>query len=87
MFGRMALARAYLAVRPKQDWRKAVVYVEDVLEGERVLYSYCRFCGERLAGISLARYERARAQRRLRFSIDHHLLAGCPGQPSFRRVG
>ena len=82
----MALARAYSAARPKQDWRKAVVYVEDVLEGERFLFSYCRFCGERLAGISMARYDRTRAERRLRFSVDHHLLAGCPAQPMGRRV-
>lgn len=87
MFGRMALARAYLAAWPKQDWRKAVVYVEDVLEGERFLFSYCRFCGQRLAGISLARYDPARARRKLRFSVDQHLLAGCPGQPARRRVG
>ena len=81
MFGRIFLARAYLAARPSVDWQNAVDYGERVLDGERFLYSYCRFCGERLAGISLRRYDRTSAARRLRFSVEHHLHFGCPAEP------
>jgi hypothetical protein len=76
MFGRIALARATLAAR-----RTAIVYEERVVDGERFLFGYCRFCGERLAGFSLSHYNRTRAERRLRFSIEQHLHAGCPAQP------
>ena len=81
MFGRIFQARATLAARPGVDWQKAVDYGERVLEGERFLFSYCRFCGERLAGVSLRRYDRAGAARKLRFSVEHHLHSGCPAQP------
>ena len=81
MFGRIFLARAYLAARPSVDWENAVDYGERVVDGERFLFSYCRFCGERLAGASLRRYDRTRAASRLRFSVEHHLHAGCPAQP------
>ena len=81
MFGRIFLARAYEAARPSLDWRSAVDYGERVVDGERFLFSYCRFCGERLAGASLRRYDRTRAARRLRFSVEHHLYVGCPAQP------
>ena len=81
MFDRMFLARAYGATRPRLDWQNAVDYGERVVDGERFLFSYCRFCGERLAGVSLRRYDRAGAARRLRFSVDQHLHAGCPAQP------
>ena len=81
MFGRIFLARAYEAARPSVDWRSAVDYGERVVDGERFLFSYCRFCGERLAGASLRRYDRSGAARRLRFSVEHHLHAGCPAEP------
>jgi hypothetical protein len=54
MFGRIFQARATLAARPGVDWEKAVDYGERVLEGERFLFSCCRFCGERLAGFLCA---------------------------------
>ncbi len=66
MFGRIFLARAYEAARPSLNWRSAVDYGERVVDGERFLFSYCRFCGERLAGASLRRYDRTPAR-----------LAGC----------
>jgi hypothetical protein len=86
MFGRMGLARAQLAARRNPDWRNAVDYGERAVDGERFLFAYCRFCAEsrfcaeRLA-VSLRRYDPTRAERRLRFSVEHHLLAGCPVQP------
>jgi hypothetical protein len=81
MFGRMFLARAYGAARPPPDWENAVDYGERVVDGERFLFSYCRFFGERLAGASLRRYDRTRAARKLRFSVEQHLHVGCPAQP------
>ena len=87
MFGRMFLARAYGAARPSLDWQNAVDFGERVVDGERFLFAYCRFCGERLAGVSLRRYDPTRAERRLRFSVEHHLLAGCPAQPSEHSLG
>src|ERR1700730_18795613 len=84
MFGRIFLARAYEAARPSLDWRSAVDYGERVVDGERFLFSYCRFCGERLAGASLRRHDRTRATRKLRFSVEHHLHVGCPAQPPER---
>ncbi|HEY4866077.1 MAG TPA: hypothetical protein VIK45_11285 [Candidatus Dormibacteraeota bacterium] len=69
------------SARPSVDWRGTVDYGERVVDGERFLFSYCRFCGERLAGASLRRYDRTRAARRLRFSVEHHLYVGCPAQP------
>ena len=81
MFGRIFLARAYLATRQSVDWQNAVDFGERVVDGERFLFSYCRFCGERLAGASLRRYDRTRAAGSLRFSVEHHLHAGCPAQP------
>jgi hypothetical protein len=82
MFGRIALARAYLAAR-----RTAVDYEERVIDGERFLFGYCRFCRQRLAGASLTHHDRARAERRLLFSIESHLQAGCPAQPPEHRPG
>jgi hypothetical protein len=76
MFGRMAMARAVLAAR-----RSALDFEERLVEGEPFLFGHCRFCGERLSGLSLRRYGRAGAERRLRFSAEQHLSAGCPAQP------
>jgi hypothetical protein len=81
MFGRMFLARAYGASRPRLDWQNAVDYGERVVDGERFLFSYCRFCGERLAGVSLRRYDRTGGARRLRFSVEQHPHVGCPALP------
>ena len=41
MFGRIFLARAYLAARPSVDWENAVDYGERVVDDERFLFSYC----------------------------------------------
>jgi hypothetical protein len=77
MFGRVAMARAVLAAR-----RSPLDFEERLVEGEPFLFGHCRFCGERLSGISLRRYGRAKAERRLRFSAEQHLSAGCPAQAS-----
>ena len=77
MFGRIALARAQLAAR-----RGLIDYEERVEAGERFLFARCRLCGERLAGVSLSRYDVAAARRRLRFSVEQHLRAGCPLPPT-----
>jgi hypothetical protein len=79
MFGRIALARAQLAAR-----RGLIDYEERVEDGEPFLFARCRICGERLAGAALSRYDRAAARRRLRFSVEQHLRAGCPVQPPER---
>ena len=77
MFGRIALARAQLAAR-----RGLIDYEDGVEAGEPFLFARCRLCGERLAGVSLNRHDRAAARRKLRFSVEQHLRAGCPRQPT-----
>lgn len=82
MLGRLALARAQPAARRSAVRRSAVVYYEErIVEDERFLFASCQLRGERLAGASLDRYDRARAERKLRFSVEHHLQAGCPAHP------
>lgn len=85
MLGRIALARAQLAARRSAVRQSAVVsHEERIVEDERFLFARCQLCGERLAGASLDRYERARAERKLRFSVEHDLLTGYPAQPPAR---
>ncbi len=70
------MARAVLAAR-----RSPLDFEERLVEGEPFLFGHCHFCGERLSGISLRRYGRAGAERRLRFSSEQHLSAGCSARP------
>jgi hypothetical protein len=76
----MAFARATLAAR-----RSPIDYEERVVSGERFLFARCRSCGERLSGISLSRYSRSAAERKLRFSGEHHLQSGCTARPPQQR--